>query len=173
MKTRSLSLLLVIIFLISGIVTVSAQSAVTGLWKIIDDKTNKPTAITLLYMYQGKLYGRILATIDKDTGRIDDTINQRINRADKLAGNPPYCGIDFVYEMVEGSKEWRGEICDPEEAKFYTCRIWREGDKLIVRGQLKGLPLGRNQTWLKANPSDLPSDVIVPTSIVTVIPKKK
>ena len=35
---------------------------------------------------------------------------------------------------------------DPTKGKVYGCEMWREGEKLIVRGKIAFL--GRNQTWL-------------------------
>ena len=45
----------------------------------------------------------------------------------------------------KGDKYTNGEILDPKKGKVYDCDLWREGDKLIVRGKIAFL--GRNQTW--------------------------
>ncbi|MBU0928751.1 MAG: DUF2147 domain-containing protein [Spirochaetes bacterium] len=160
-----------------GAVSAWAADDILGLWKIIDDKTNKPTAFVLLYSNGGKLYGRMMATISKETGKVDDTIDTMKFKADALAGDPPNCGLDFVYEMQERGKDWKGAIIDPGDGKVYDCTIKRDGDKLIVRGSLKGTGglLGRNQTWLLANESELPPDfkLPAPASFVPLIPKKK
>ncbi|MBN1518704.1 MAG: DUF2147 domain-containing protein [Spirochaetales bacterium] len=161
--------------------TLGAASAwatdVLGVWKIIDDKTNKPTAYVYLYMFDGKLYGRMVATIDEDTGLVDDTLATKKHVADELAGDPPMCGLDFVYGMQLKGKDWKGSIIDPKDGKVYDCTIKRDGNKLIVRGSLRGTGglLGRNQTWLLAGPSELPKDFTLPnpSSFVPVIPTKK
>jgi uncharacterized protein (DUF2147 family) len=142
--------------LITALPALAAED-VRGLWKIIDDKTNKPRAYVLLYLHDGQLYGRMVATIDKETGRIQDTLDSRSEKAEKLAGDPFFAGLDFVYELQDKGKEWRGRILDPESGEEYDCRLWKEENKLIVRGQLKGLGfLGRNQTWMRADASEIP-----------------
>jgi uncharacterized protein (DUF2147 family) len=153
-----------------------AADNVTGLWKIIDDKTQKPNAIAVLYTYQGKLYGRLLVTISTKTGEISDTIATRTNSAKYLVGQPAICGLDFVYLMQDKGKEWVGLIVDPEPGDEYDCVIHKEGDTLIVRGQLKGFGfIGRDQKWVSASPSDLPIGVETPSadSLVPVVPKHK
>ncbi len=168
--------IMMLVLLVCGAVSVYAADNVLGLWKIIDDKTDKPTAFVVLYLYNGKMYGRIVATISKETGVVDDTLDIKGKRFTALAGDPLTCGLDFVFDMEERSKDWKGSIIDPEDGKSYDCTIKRDGNKLIVRGSLKGTGglLGRNQTWLQASPSDIPSFTIPPSSgFVPVIPKKK
>lgn len=164
-------------WLVMSAVSAWAADDILGLWKIIDDKSGKPTAVVSLYSYQGKVYGRILVTISKTTGQVEDTILTKTKKATALAGDPPNCGLDFVYELTGKGSEWKGSIVDPEDGKEYNCTIKREGDKLTVRGSLKGTGglLGRNQTWLKSVPGDLPSGFQVPnpSSFVPVIPRKK
>lgn len=164
------------VLLIIGISSAWAADNITGLWKIIDDKTGKPTAFVLLYIYNSKLYGRMVATIDKDTGLVDDNMDIKKNRATALEGEPFYCGLDFVYELTERAKDWKGSIMDPEEGKEYDCTIKRDGDSLVVRGSLKGTGglLGRNQTWLLASAAEIPNFTIPSSrSFIPVIPKKK
>jgi uncharacterized protein (DUF2147 family) len=169
---RVLALMVLAIFASGGLF---AADNVLGLWKIIDDKTQKPTAVVQLYMYGGQMYGRILVTISKKTGQIDDTIYTKTFPAKGVAGLPPNCGLDFVYKMEDKGKEWKGLIIDPEPGDEYDCVIKKEGDNLKVRGQLKGLGfLGRDQKWLAASPDDLPADFAMPdvASFTPVIPKK-
>ena len=152
-----------------------AADDVRGLWKIIDDKTGKPRGYVFLYMFEGKLFGRMVATIDKETGSIKDTLDNRKEKAEKLAGDPFYAGLDFVYRLEDKGREWRGQILDPESGDEYDCRLWKDGDKLVVRGQLKGLGfLGRNQTWMRASNTELGGfEVPDPQGFKPVIPRKK
>lgn len=170
--------LLVLALLIFGSVLVFGQGIV-GLWKQLDDKTGKPQSIVCIYGYQGKLYGRIIAGYDDKTGMIKDTIYIRKDKADKLVGDPPFCGLDFVYNVVEKGSDFRGSIMDPRNGDEYDCTIRRSGTQLIVRGQLKGLLgfLGRNQTWVATTSSDpdLPAGFAMPdsSSFVPSPPRKK
>ncbi len=176
MKVRAIAISMVILLAL-GAVSAWASDDILGLWKIIDDKSGKPNAYVLLYDNNGKIYGRMMATISKETGLVDDTLDGQKFKADALAGNPPNCGLDFVYELQAKGKEWKGSIIDPGDGKVYDCTVKRDGNKLIVRGSLKGTGglLGRNQTWLLASASELPSEFKLPnpSSFVPVIPKKK
>lgn len=153
-----------------------ALDDITGIWKQIDEKTNKPETLVYIYSYQGKLFGRMLVSYNSD-GSVNDTIYIRKDVADKLMGAPPFCGLDYVYNLVAKGNEYKGGIMDPRTAEEYDCRVWKDGSKLIVRGQLKGLGffLGRNQTWLAACAEDLPPGFQVPdpSTFVPVVPKKK
>lgn len=177
MNKTKMTALLALVLLVVGAVSAWAADDILGLWKIIDDKTNKPTAYVLLYMNGGKLYGRMMATISKESGLIEDTILTKTKKADALAGDPPNCGLDFVYEMQAKGNDWRGSIIDPSDGKAYDCTIKRDGNKLIVRGSLKGTGglLGRNQTWILANLGEFPANFPLPDpkTFVPVIPRKK
>lgn len=156
----------------------SAFSAekITGLWKQLDDKTGKPQSIVYLYDYQGKIYGRMIASFDDETTAIKDTIYIKKEKTDKLVGDPAYCGLDYIYALADGGKEYRGGIMDPRSGEEYDCRVWKDGQRLTVRGQLKGLiKLGRNQTWVPASLADLPAGFVLPdpASFIPVIPKAK
>ena len=49
-------------------------------------------------------------------------------------------------EFIEDDDEWEdGSILDPDNGKTYDCKIWREGDKLQVRGYIAFF--FRTQTW--------------------------
>lgn len=152
-----------------------AAEDVRGLWKIIDDKTQNPRGYVLLYAFEGRLYGRMVATIDKETGSIKDTLDSKKEKAEKLSGEPFFAGLDFVYRMEDRGKEWRGQILDPESGDEYDCRLWKDGEILIVRGQLKGLGfLGRNQTWVRAAATELGGFVLPdPATFSPIIPRKK
>jgi len=175
-KMRTIAIVMTAL-LVFGAVAAWAADDILGLWKIIDDKTGKPTAYVLLYMNGSKLYGRMMATISKETGIVDDTIVTKEKKADALAGDPPNCGLDFVYEMQAKGNDWKGAIIDPKDGKVYDCTIKREGGKLLVRGSLRGTGglLGRNQTWLLATARELPAGFSLPDprSFIPVIPTKK
>ncbi len=166
MNKRTLKLAALSLILALGAATAFAADNVQGLWKTVDDKTGKPKAYILLYGYKGQVFGRTMATIDEKTGAVKDTTDTPVDKAekaDKIAGNPPYAGMDFVYKLEDKGKEWRGLILDPNSGDEYDCRIWLDKGNLIVRGQLKGIGfIGRNQTWFKAAESDLPPGYKLP-----------
>lgn len=175
-KIKAVAFICLALLILTSVAAWAADD-IKGLWKIIDDKSGKPKAFVFLYEYSGKIYGRMMATIDINTGLVDDTLDQQKNKAEALFGAPPYCGLDFVYELEDKGKSWKGTIIDPEDGGEYNCTVTREGSKLTVRGSLKG-PLsfiGRNQSWLLASSSDLPKDFKLPNpnTFKPVIPKKK
>jgi len=131
------------------------DGSITGVWITRDEKSDKPRSIAVMYEYKGIIYGRMIATYGDD-GKIKDTIEEKKEKAPGVVGNPPYCGMDFVYNVRPSRSEGRfyGKIIDPEKGKIYNAQFWRQGDQLIVRGQL--WIFGKNIPWKKATAKDLP-----------------
>ncbi|MEN6439271.1 MAG: DUF2147 domain-containing protein [Syntrophobacter sp.] len=61
-----------------------------------------------------------------------------------LLGMPLIEGLRF-----EGGNSWRGTIYNPEDGNKYKCRLSIAGDRLMVRGYLGIVLLGRTQTWTR------------------------
>ena len=135
------------------------QDGITGLWKSTDQNSDKPRALVAIYEYHDQYFGRMLATYD-DNGNIKDTILEKKERAEGVVGNPPYCGMDFIYNVEkeddnnDNGDKYKGKILDPEKGKEYTAELWREDEDLIVRGEL--WIFGKNITWHPATTHDLP-----------------
>lgn len=130
---------------------------IRGLWKSTDQHSDKPRALVAIYKYQDQYFGRMLATYD-EKGNINDTILEKKERAPGVVGNPPYCGMDFIYNVVQeedNEERYKGKIIDPEKGKVYTAELWLSGDDLIVRGEI--WIFGKNIPWHKASKSDLPN----------------
>lgn len=165
--------ILFLIGLLSCMTTLSAADSIVGFWKTIDEKTGKPQSIVAIYKYQDKYYGRLIVTYD-DNGNIEDTVNDPKIKAPGVVGDPYYAGMDILWNLQEkGSKYEDGSIIDPEKGYVYGAELWREGDNLIVRGEL--LFLGRNQTWPPAAENDFPHGFKKPnlSTLVPVIPVVK
>lgn len=149
------TLILSVLYLLTLTTSLLAQEVV-GFWKTIDDKTGQPQSLVAIYEYQGKYYGRLLATYDNN-GQIEDTIYAPKKHAPGVKGNPYYVGLDFMWDLKPtGSKFADGHILDPQEGKIYTAEMWLKGDSLMVRGEI--WVFGRNQTWPPALDSDFPPD---------------
>ena len=149
-----------------------AADNITGLWHGVDEKTGQTTMYIYIYQYHGKVFGRMVATY-RD-GVLKDLYNKPEARAEKWKGDPYYAGMDIIWNMEDKGKKWKkGNICDPKEGKIYGCELWKEKGNLIVRGKIG--PFGRNQTWLPADKSELPSglDYGNPSEWVPVIPVLK
>jgi uncharacterized protein (DUF2147 family) len=120
--------------------------SIFGLWKTIDDETNKPRSIVEIYERNGKAYGKIIKLFrepDEDQDPLCDECTDE--RKDQRV-----IGMTIIREMERDDDEWEdGDILDPENGKVYDCKLWREGDKLMVRGYIAFF--FRTQTWLKAD----------------------
>ena len=129
-----------------------ASDDVTGYWTTIDDETNTPKSVVQIYEYQGKIYGRVVELFHNKEA------------VAKLPDKPLIKGLDVIWDMVKKKNKYTdGEILDPKTGKVYACDLWRDGDKLIVRGKIAFL--GRNQTW-EPNPDFKPETTENP------VPKK-
>lgn len=136
-----------------------APNDIRGLWKSRDQKSAKPRSLVAIYKYNDVYYGRMLATYD-DEGNIADTIFKQEGRAPGVVGNPPYCGMDFVYNIQkqrnsdEDNPKYKGKIIDPQKGNVYNVEVWLDGERLIIRGKL--WIFGKNIPWYKASVEDLP-----------------
>ncbi len=176
MIKRLLLTLFCVTLILSSCSASSEPRDITGLWKSRDQNSDKPRALVAIYKYQDTYYGRMIATYDAE-GKIQDSILEKKEKAPGVVGTPPYCGMDFIYnlkkeESREGKNDkYRGKIIDPEKGKVYDAELWLKGEDLIVRGEL--WIFGKNITWHKGSTEDLPkgfsmSDI---KSFVPVIPK--
>lgn len=144
---------------------------VVGFWKTVNDKTGKPESIIGIYEYQGKYYGRIIATYN-DEGKVEETIDNPKDRAPGVVGNPFYCGLDILWNLKKnGNKYTDGKIIDPEQGKTYDAEMWVHDGNLIVRGEI--WIFGENETWPPAHDNDFPPGFKKPdlTKLVPVIPQ--
>lgn len=118
---------------------------ITGFWMTLNKKTKTPSSIIAIYPYEGQYYGRIIATYNSE-GVIDDTIYNPKDRAPGIIGNPYYSGLDIVWttRSTQNSKH-KGYVVDPTKGKTYTAKLWKDGENVILRGEL--LIFGKNVTW--------------------------
>lgn len=138
------------------ITSLTAQDSldVQGYWKTVNEKTNLPESIIAIYEYNGKIYGRLIATYDSE-GVMEDSIEKPIKHAPGVKGEPYYSGLDILWDLEKNGKRYsRGHIMDPEKGRVYDAQMWREGKNLIARGEI--LIFGRNQTWPPAEDKDFP-----------------
>lgn len=146
-----------IVFCLLFLCTISAMvfgQDVVGYWNTINEKTGKAESIVAIYEYQGKYYGRIIATFD-DSGKIQETIYDPKERAPGIVGEPYYSGMDIIWDMQPSGKEYKhGHIVDPEHGKVYDAQMWIQNGNLMVRGEI--LFFGRNQEWLATQESQFP-----------------
>ena len=124
--------------------TASLTSPV-GRWKTIDDKTGKPKSIVLIYMENGKLYGKVEATLQPDAKKVCDKCKDE--RKDQ-----PIVGMVIMRGLaLHGDEYSGGDILDPDNGSIYRCklRVTEHGSQLSVRGFIGFSLLGRSQTWTR------------------------
>ena len=116
-----------------------------GRWRTVDDKTGKPKAIVAIYMENGRLYGRVEATLDPNAKKVCDLCKDERK-------NQPVVGMVILRGMAAHGEEYSGgEILDPKNGSVYRCkmRLENHGRTLSVRGYIGFSLLGRSQTWTR------------------------
>ena len=123
-----------------------AQNGVFGKWVTIDDASKEKKSIVEIYEKDGKVYGKIVKLYRKP-GENPDPVCDDCDEDD-----PRYkqkiIGMEVITALSKDGDEYNdGEILDPKEGKIYDCKIWLEGDQLMVRGYLYFFY--RTQVWTR------------------------
>ncbi len=142
---RTLKSLFAISLLLIFSGTVSGQS-IDGMWKSIDDETGDAKSVVKIYKGgDGKYYGKI----DKLFRKTGEDQNPKCTECTGNKKNKPIIGMIIITGMEkDGSKYTGGKILDPATGSVYSCKIWRDGKNLQVRGYMGLSMFGRSQTWL-------------------------
>jgi uncharacterized protein (DUF2147 family) len=138
-------------FLITALFMFAAQtvfaddfSTVIGKWKTKDDATGEFKSVVEFYIAKdGSLEGKIAKLIVKDKGVTCETCPGESN----FPKGTPLEGM-IIAKGIKKIGEKSGTIFDPEKAKNYTVKVWREGKNLMVRGHIAFFY--RTQTWYPA-----------------------
>ncbi len=123
----------------------SGFSQIEGKWKTIDDETNKAKSIVEIWKdSNGLYYGKVIKIFDES--KVDDLCTE-CDKSDARY-NQKILGMTVISDMKKtDDNEWeKGTILDPNNGKVYDCKIFREGENLMVRGYL--LFFYRTQKWL-------------------------
>ncbi len=130
---------------------VKAEEVLAGTWKTIaDEGADKGKAKSYLQIYENN--GVYFAKVTKLLLKPQDTL------CDKCKGalyNKPVVGMHIFSNMKKtgkvdkqfGEEYAGGQIMDPDNGKFYTCKFWIKGDTLVVRGYLAFFY--RTQRWYR------------------------
>lgn len=136
------------LFLLKLSIALFQPTSVEGLWISQDDETGKEKSEVLLYVEDGKLYGKIIRLLlPEDQGK----------RCEKCKGenkNKPIAGLVIVKDLSLEKDTWEdGTIMDPKSGKVYDCYLSLEAPNVLkVRGFLGFSLLGRTQTWKRKTP---------------------
>jgi len=134
--------------LVSPALRAQAADSPVGLWKNIDDETQKAKALIRITEKDGAISGRIEKILtDKPDAVCDKCTDERKDQ--------PVQGMMIVRGIRRNADEPGlfdgGRILDPNNGKEYRSqmRLVEGGRKLEVRGYI-GAPLfGRTQTWIR------------------------
>ena len=135
---------LILTLLLFAPLSFAADSPV-GLWKTIDDKTNKPRSLVRIVEENGEYKG----IVEKGL-REDDNPERVCEKCDAPRKNQKIHGMTFMWGLKKDGNEFKGgEILDPENGKIYRCKmkLVDGGKKLDVRGFIGIALIGRTQTW--------------------------
>jgi len=153
-------------FIFSILSSILFAEDLSGFYQTIDKKTKLPTSVVAIYLYEGKYYGRIVATCNKQ-GIVEETVDHPESRATGIKGNPYYCGIDIIWACAPEKGRYKGFVFDPREGKKYDAKIWKENGNLILRGEV--FIFGRNET-LRPFPKEKFNDFFVQPSLSKFVP---
>ena len=138
---KKIVLLLIIFIPLLGI-TQSNSNDIVGIWltQIEDAKVE-------IYKKSNKYYGRVVwiaEPIDENGNPVVDAENPNTQLKTR-----PILKMDILTALVyDNDGEWDGEIYDPKKGEIYTCKVWLENNKLMVRGYWGWL--FDTKTWTKA-----------------------
>lgn len=117
-----------------------------GLWKTIDDNTNRPRSLVRISEENGVLSGVVEKGLDpEDEGK-------RCEKCTDARKNQPIRGMTIMQGLHKDGEVFDGgEILDPENGKTYKCKLklLDNGKQLEVRGYIGISLLGRSQIWLR------------------------
>ncbi len=151
MKKVFTALMVVLCALVFVAAQAKAEEKLVGAWKTVaDEGPDKGKAKSHLQIYDKN--GVYFAKVTKLLLKPQDTL------CDKCKGdlhNKPVVGMNIFSNMKKtgkidkdfGEEYAGGQIMDPDNGKFYTCKIWIKGDTLVVRGYLG--PFYRTQRWYR------------------------
>lgn len=119
-----------------------------GLWKVIDDRSGKPSALIRITDNGGELQGKI----EKLFREPNEDPNPKCLQCKDVRKDQPIIGMTIVSGLrKDGDAYDGGKILDPKNGEVYKSKMTLRdgGKKLDVRGYI-GVPmLGRSQTWLR------------------------
>ena len=145
MRTAISSIILVAIVFALPLTLQGQNQGVFAKWVTIDDETNEKKSIVEIYEKNGKVYGEIIKLYRKPGEDPDPICDECPEDDDRY--NKKVIGMQIMRSMEKDGDEYAGgTILKPDEGTIYKCRIWRDGEKLKVRGYWGFLY--RTQTWL-------------------------
>ena len=111
-----------------------------GVWESYDNKRHKPMSHVQIYQKDGKLYGKVVKSLDNTY-----TTCTKCSDADK---NKPIVGLLIIRGLEKEGNKWEKDdgILDPMSGLLLDGELWMDGpDKLKIKGSYGFL--NDTQTW--------------------------
>jgi uncharacterized protein (DUF2147 family) len=141
-----------------GMVMSVPAASVLGLWKTVDDKTNRVRSIVRIWEVGGKLKGKV----EKGFPLPGEDPNELCTKCPEPFKNKPKIGLEFLWGFEPAGDSWvDGNVLDPDNGKIYHCELIpaADGKSLRVFGYIRVIfKIGRSQTWLRAGEADLQTE---------------
>ncbi|RFC83787.1 DUF2147 domain-containing protein [Acinetobacter sichuanensis] len=135
---------------------VSAQD-ITGSWQTIDDKTGATKGIVEIKKESNGTYSGVIVHI---TPHIGYQPKEFCINCPAPYTNKPILGMKAITDLkaINNYEYENGKILDPNIGRIYKLKVKmsQNGTKLNVRGYYGFSTIGRNQTWIRINPTQLP-----------------
>ena len=133
------------VLLLALSISMSYSQSIFGKWVTIDDETNEKKSIVEIYEQDGKVYGKIIKLFRKP-GEDPDPVCDECDEDDprymkKIIGMVIMEGLEKDDERYAG-----GTILKPSTGSIYDCKLWLDGEELIVRGYIAFFY--KTQIWL-------------------------
>lgn len=139
--------LLLVILAVFAIASASAGDKIIGKWKTVDDESGEVKSIVEIRIENDKVYGKIIKLFNDDPNYdpICDECTDHLK-------DKKIIGMQIINDLKLDDGKWEGDdgILDPDNGKYYDCKIWvdeDDNDVLNVRGYISFLY--RTQTWYR------------------------
>ncbi len=141
-----------------GMVMTVPAASVLGLWKTVDEKTQRVRSIVRIWEEGGKLKGRV----EKGFPEPGEDPNEPCSKCPEPFKDKPKIGLVFLWGFERDGERWvNGSVLDPDEGKIYRCELTpaADGKSMRIYGYIRIIfKIGRSQTWLRASEADLQSE---------------
>ncbi|MBM3396589.1 MAG: DUF2147 domain-containing protein [Betaproteobacteria bacterium] len=129
------------------VATASWAQSPAGLWRTIDDETNKERSLVRIVEVGGEFH----AIVEKIFPQPGDDPDRLCKKCEGELKNKPVLGMRIMWGMKRknDTKFDGGTILDPNNGKTYRCKLTlhEQGRKLEVRGYIGVSLIGRSQIW--------------------------
>jgi uncharacterized protein (DUF2147 family) len=146
-KIASFGRLVLICNLLALTIPTFAGSSPVGLWKTVDERTQREKSLIRIVEQRGELVGRIEKLLTQPD------FAECIKCEDDRKGRP-LLGMEIIRRtsiQPQGLSWVGGQILDPQSGRIYQLVLTpsSNGETLEVRGYLGLSVFGRSQVWLR------------------------